>query len=130
MSSVILDASAVLAVLHKERGGEVVAPVLQGASMSAVNYGEVLKKAIEFKGSVTIVEAFLTRQQLEVIPFDRAQARIAAELYPKTKALGLSFGDRACLSLGKLLEVPVYTAEQRFAQAKIGVPITLIRRPI
>ncbi len=40
MSRVVLDASAILAVLNNERGAETVLPLLRGASVSAVNYGE------------------------------------------------------------------------------------------
>ncbi len=127
MSSVVLDASAVLAVLHRERGGEVVEPVLHGATMSAVNYGEVLKKTVEFNGSLAKVELFLTQQRLQIVPFVQLHARVAAEIYPETKTLGLSFADRACLSLGKTIGRPIYTAEQRFAEANIGVEIKLIR---
>lgn len=127
MSSVLLDASAVLAVLHQEPGGEQVAEVLHGATMSAVNYGEVLKKTIEFQGSATKVELFLAHQRLVIVPFDQRQAKRAAEIYPVTKHLGFSMADRACLALGLELGIPVWTAERKFVDCGLSVAIELIR---
>ena len=40
MSKVVLDASAILAVLHREPGGEVVAPPASGALVPAVYVAE------------------------------------------------------------------------------------------
>jgi len=47
VTSVVLDASAVIAVLNSEPGAEAVLGAIAGALVSAVNYSEVLKKAIE-----------------------------------------------------------------------------------
>jgi ribonuclease VapC len=44
MSSVVLDASALLAFVRSESGADVVAKHLNNALLSAVNYSEVLKK--------------------------------------------------------------------------------------
>jgi ribonuclease VapC len=46
MSNYVLDASALLALLQQEPGAEVVAAVLQDASISTVNWSEVLQKSI------------------------------------------------------------------------------------
>jgi len=45
--SVVLDASALLAFLHEEPGGEAVPPALEGARVSAVNWSEVLEKSLQ-----------------------------------------------------------------------------------
>src|ERR1700679_2706460 len=47
VTSVVLDASALMAFLHSEPGGDIVWQALPDALISAVNYSEVLKKAIE-----------------------------------------------------------------------------------
>jgi PIN domain nuclease of toxin-antitoxin system len=44
--TVVLDASAVLAVLQQERGSEAVVPLLSGACICAVNYAEVVTKLV------------------------------------------------------------------------------------
>lgn len=129
MNDVVLDASAVLAVFFDEHGAELVAPVLFGAAISAVNFSEVLKKALEKRGQLEIIQGFLSRQALRVIAFDRQQAIGAAALLPHTAAYGLSFADRACLSLGIQLGYEVLTAEQRMSQTPLRVAVRLIRQP-
>ena len=129
MSRVVLDASAVLAVLNNERGAEAVLPLFRGASISAVNYGEVLKKAVEFGGTIAAVKSALAAQWLNVVPFDAEHAEQAASIWPQTKEYGLSFADRACVALGLLLGFPVLTAEARMGQLDLAVDIRLIRKP-
>ena len=46
MTSVVLDASAVIAVLRSEPGADIVRSALSDAVITAVNYSEVLKKTI------------------------------------------------------------------------------------
>ena len=53
VTSVVLDASALMAFLHSEPGGDIVWQALPDALISAVNYSEVLKKAIE-RGMITL----------------------------------------------------------------------------
>jgi PIN domain nuclease of toxin-antitoxin system len=62
-----------------------------------------------------------------VVPFDEEQARIAGDLVTRTRHLGLSLGDRACLALGIALAVPVYTADNTWKTLKVAVKIHVIR---
>jgi PIN domain nuclease of toxin-antitoxin system len=125
----VFDASAVLAVLNHERGHEKASPLLSGATISAVNYGEVLKKAVEFGGSISKVQLLLGKQSLRVIPFDVAHAVKAAAIWPESKPFGLSFADRACMSLGLLLDLPIVTAEENMAKVDLPAKVKLIRKP-
>ena len=53
---------------------------------------------------------------------------IAADLWQHTKHLGLSLGNRACLALGQIMQLPIYTANRVWSQVKIeGVEVRLIR---
>jgi ribonuclease VapC len=45
MSSYVLDASALLALLQQESGTEIVAAALQDSAISTVNWSEVLQKS-------------------------------------------------------------------------------------
>jgi hypothetical protein len=47
VNSVILDASALPAVMHSQPGADIVRAALADAAISAVNYSEVIKKTIE-----------------------------------------------------------------------------------
>lgn len=127
MSDVVLDASALLAVLRKEPGGEIVEPLLLGAAVSAVNYSEVIKKSVEAGGRAGETHALLRLMDLVVVSFDEPQAVAAGELYIQTRVKGLSFADRACLSLGIRRRCPVITAERKFAEAGLPLEVRLIR---
>lgn len=128
MSSVVLDASAVLAFVLEEKGSDVVESRMNGALMSAVNYSEVLKKSIERGGSAGVTRVLISRAQIEVVPFDEPQATVAAALFSTTRDKGLSFADRACLALGIEMNAVVYTADQRLADSGATVEVKLIRQ--
>ena len=128
MNKFVLDASAVLAVANSEPGQEKVRPFLQRSVIGAVNLSEVLGKLVE-KG-MTLAQAEDDVRQFvgEVVPLDFSLASLTAELFPLAKPFGLSLGDRACLALGKQLNLTVLTAEQNWAKLNIGVQIELIRQ--
>jgi len=127
VTSVVLDASALIAFLRGEPGADVVRQRIAGASISAVNYSEVLKKTIEVNGLPDIVHAHMGTLTVNVVPFDERQARSTAALYPATKSLGLSFADRACLGLGMSCGATVLTTEGKWTRTELPVKIKLIR---
>jgi ribonuclease VapC len=69
----------------------------------------------------------IERLRIPVIPFDAEQAKLVASLWKATRVVGLSLGDRACLSLGLKMALPVLTAELVWAKVKVGVDVGLIR---
>jgi ribonuclease VapC len=126
---VVLDASAVLALLFEEPGAEVVRAQLRTGVVGAANLAEVLAKlsdhglpAMEAVRAVTILG-------LEVAPMTEAQAGRSAELRPMTRAVGLSLGDRACLALAAELGAPVLTADRSWdaVAGAAGVSVQVIR---
>ena len=128
MSRIVLDASAVLAVIQSEQGHErLTRELLADAVCSTVNLAEVHAKLVS--RGLTSQEAWedATSPVSEAVPFDAEQARISGDLITQTKPLGLSLGDRACLALAIALDAPVYTAERAWKKLKPGVPIHLIR---
>lgn len=127
MNSPVFDASAVLAVLNRERAYQTAEDSLYGATISAVNYGEVLKKSAERGGEIAHVRAILTQQRLEVVAFDLKHSVKAAEISEACRPHGLSFADRACLSLGLMLDKPVVTAEEQMVRADLDVEFKFIR---
>ena len=127
MSKYVLDASAVLALLNDEPGKERVEAVLSESIISAVNYCEVLSKLIEIGMTEKEASNSVELLNLGVIDFDRRMGRLAAALRKRTKALGLSLGDRACLSLGQVRKATVVTAERVWPKLRIGVKTQVIR---
>ena len=95
--------------------------------MSAVNVSEVLAKAAEFGLEDAPRLGSLMSLLGRIEPFTEAQARLAAGLRLRTKHLGLSLGDRACLALAIDKRQTVYTAEGKWASMEMGCRVTLIR---
>ena len=127
MSDAVLDASALLAVLNGEPGGEHVVPVLFEASVSTVNLAEVVTKMIQAGAVESQIRQRISGVGLTVVPFDQNLAYQTGLLTPQTRRYGLSLGDRACLALGKQTSLPVYTAERIWARVDVGVTVVLIR---
>lgn len=127
MTSVVLDASALMAFLHSEPGGDMVWQALSDALISAVNYSEVLKKAIERGKEAKKVASAIRRLSLVIVPFDEQLAMTSAELYPQAKQHGMSFADRACLALGVQRGVTVLTAERKMKLVALPIKVKLIR---
>lgn len=127
MNRAVLDASAVLAFLFNEPGADVVRPALAGGLCSAVNYAEVLTRLAERAGSPRELHGEIDRLELELVPFDADQAALTADLRPRTRSLGLSLADRACLALGLVRSVPVMTADRSWGRLDLGVEIIQVR---
>ena len=127
MSSVVLDASALLALIFAERGGDIVAAALSSAVMTSVNYSEVATRLYDQGMTQGEIQARLETFELEVVAFDREIALAAAALRPLTRHVGLSLGDRACLALAGHLGLPAMTADRPWAQLDVGVPVQVIR---
>ncbi len=128
MNEVVLDASAILAIIFQERGNErLTDEIMDSAVASTVNLAEVQSKLLQ-KG-FDPDEAWEDIQSLvpAAVPFTNEQAKIAGTLIAKTKRFGLSVGDRSCLALAITLKAPVYTAERVWTNLKVGIPIHVIR---
>ena len=129
----VLDASALLAYVLDEPGGERVDRALEDATfIGAVNWAEVLSKLAEFgrdPGSATqaLTQAGVLGQSLMVRPLDETQALEIARLRPLTRDAGLSLADRACLALADSLDLPALTADRAWAKLDLGMRVELIR---
>jgi PIN domain nuclease of toxin-antitoxin system len=122
LNRIVLDSSAILAIVNREDGAEVVRPILSDAVISAVNVAEVYTKLHEYSDEA-VETARAVLKFVEIVPFDGEQARLTGELRPLTKKAGLSLGDQACLALGMRLDAEIYTTER--AWGKLGLPCTI-----
>jgi len=128
MNRIVLDASAILAVINAEPGAEKLTPqLLARAVASTVNLAEVQTKLVSRGWTSAQAWEDATSPIREVLPFDEQQARIAGDLVTQTRHLGLSLGDRACLALGTALNLPVHTAERAWKKLNVTIPVHLIR---
>jgi ribonuclease VapC len=125
--TVVLDASAVLALIQGEPGAERVRAMIQEATLSAVNLTEVVTKLTGRGIPADAVRAILGEIELRVHPHDADLAIEAGLLHASTRPLGLSLGDRACLALARRLDVPALTTDRAWARVEIGVAVEVIR---
>jgi ribonuclease VapC len=127
MTEFVLDASAVLADLHGEPGGEIVRESIGDSVISAVNLAEVITKLID--NGLTADQASSLGDQLscEVLDADRRRASAVGALQAATCRTGVSLGDRFCLALAKELDLPALTANRRWNELDLGIRVQLIR---
>lgn len=129
----VLDASALMAILHAEDGASVVIEAIgEGAAVSVVNWAEVLSKLAEAGkdpeiAAVELRRAEGSRRALSIEPLTAADCVAVARLRPVTRRQGLSLADRACLALAERLEVPALTADREWLKADVAAEVRLIR---
>lgn len=124
---VVLDASALLALINQETGSEKVADLLPNAVMSTVNISETAAILRKIGLDADQTNGLISNLIFEKIPFDEAQAYMAANLRQSTQRFGLSLGDRACLSLGALYKYPVVTTDKIWKKITSDIEVILIR---
>lgn len=125
--TVILDASALLALLFDERGADTVAEAADGAAISTVNLTEVLEKVAHHGGDAAIVPEQLSYLRIAVIAFNERHARHAAELKPLVAGKRISLADRACLALARESGRPILTGDRVWTELDLGLDIRLMR---
>jgi ribonuclease VapC len=129
-SQVVLDASAVLALLNGEPGLDTVEQALNsGAIISAVNLSEVVGKLIDVGLSISEVREAVGCIGLDVRDFDLPQAYQSGLLrsHGRSRRVNLSLGDRACMALAAHLGLPVLTADREWLAVDLPVEVRMIR---
>nr|WP_010304025.1 type II toxin-antitoxin system VapC family toxin [Candidatus Odyssella thessalonicensis] len=96
--------------------------------MSSLNVSEVASVLLDSQMSLPECEEIIFPLISHLIPFDASQALMAASLEKQITHKGLSLGDRACMALGIKMKLPVYTADQVWADLGLtDIEINLIR---
>jgi len=101
MSEVVFDASALLAMLKRERGGSKVASSITGARIRAVKFAEVVNHFVHAGMPEREVDAMIDPLQMTIVPIDKGLAQLAGSPPAVTLDAGLSLGDRCCLALAR-----------------------------
>lgn len=125
--TVVLDASALLAYLQDEPGGAAIEGVLAEAVMSSVNWAEVVQKSVAAGVVVEGMREDLEALGLEIVSFTPEDGEMAGQLWLQTRQAGLSLGDRACLSVGMRLDVPVLTCDRIWTTIGLTLDVQVIR---
>jgi PIN domain nuclease of toxin-antitoxin system len=127
MADVVLDASAVLALLNDEPGAAEVWAHLPGAYLSAVNAAEVAAKLVDGGFDADDAGRSLIRLGARIVPFEQGDVVPAAHLRAATRSAGLSLGDRACLALAERLSAIALTADRAWTELDLSIQVRLIR---
>lgn len=122
-----LDASALLAYLQDEPGSDTVEAALAESVISSVNWAEVVQKVIAAGIAAEGMLDDFAALGLTVLPFTAEEAETAGRLWAQTRRHGLSLGDRACLSLGLRLNIPVLTADRIWTKLGLALEIRALR---
>ena len=126
---ILLDASAILALVFKEPGVDLVVEALRsGASMSSVNAAEVAARLHEEGWEESEVALVFDELGVRVLPFAVDVALLSGRYRVATRSLGLGLGDRACLATARIQGCPLLTADHAWAELDLeGVEVRCFR---
>jgi ribonuclease VapC len=119
MTRVVLDASAVLALVREEPGADKVVPYIGQAVISAVNLQEVIKELLLGGLDEGTTRELLGELRLDVRAHDVGAAYAAASLHAQTRQFGRGLGDRSCLALALQLGLPAVTADREWKKVRV-----------
>ncbi len=124
----IVDTSALVAILRKETGFEVYYDVIrreEALALSSVSYLETgILFATRFAAEgLRDLDAFLQTLQIETIPFSAEQSRIAVDAYSVygkgRHRAGLNFGDCASYALAIERDEPLLYKGEDFSHTDV-----------
>ncbi|MEX2238683.1 MAG: type II toxin-antitoxin system VapC family toxin [Dehalococcoidia bacterium] len=123
----VLDASALLAAIRREEGGEIVRRLAMDSAISTVNWSEVLQKSLAYAVTLERAKLFLRALRITIVPFSEEDAETTAALWPDTRQAGLSLADRACIALASRLEAVAVTSDSKWTELNLPIQVRLIR---
>ena len=124
----VLDASAVLALVHDEPGADLVAEELAGGALSTVNLAEVIGKFVDAEVDARPVVDLLASSGVVLLPLDARDAELAGALRGIPGGRQLSLGDRCCLAVTLRHDsAEVLTADRAWAELDLPLRVRLLR---
>lgn len=124
----VLDASAVLALVHDEPGADVVAGALPASTMSTVNLAEVIGKLVDADIDSSQVRRLLSAAGVHIEPLTEQDAELAGAMRALPQGRTLSLVDRCCLALAVRNEpAEILTADRAWAALDVPVHVRLLR---
>lgn len=128
MSKVVFDASALIALFAKESGYELIKQHMKEGLISSVNIAEVYKYCIEVQNlTEDDARTLIKLSDIKIVNFCPEQALISAKIINKTKAYGLSLGDRACIALSIIKNYPILTCDKIWQKLDLDINFIMAR---
>ncbi|MFZ6005812.1 MAG: PIN domain-containing protein [Actinomycetota bacterium] len=117
MTTVVIDASALLAFVQGEEGSDTVEEaLLAGARCGAANWSEVAQKVRAAGRDWDLVLALLLSYPTSIEPVVVDDAEWAAQRWRAGE--GLSLADRLCLALAERMDAAVLTADRSWGASE------------
>lgn len=126
MAEVVLDASAILALLRSEAGSEQVDAVIADSLVSVINEAEVIGKLIWRGQSPEQAVEVVRTLPYQLVDLDKGLCQRAGSWWGVTRPQGLSIADRCCLALAEREGLPALTADSSWAKITLDVEVRLI----
>ena len=124
----VLDASALLALIHEEPGADVVAEAMTGSVIGTPNLTEVIGKLVDAQIDASTIRQLAIAAGVTIAPLTADDAELAGALRAIPGGQQLSLGDRCCLALAIRSTPPiVVTADRAWANLDLPIEVRLIR---
>ena len=123
----VIDTSAIMAVLKLEAEAVAFAEIIEGAERKLISAGTVLEAGIvvegRSQGGGRELDGFLAAARIEIVPFDAEQAGIAREAFRRfgkgRHPAGLNFGDCIAYALSQHAGEPLLYKGDDFSKTDV-----------
>jgi PIN domain nuclease of toxin-antitoxin system len=124
----VLDASAILALVHDEPGADQVAQALPDGQLGTVNLAEVVGTLVDVGIDASRVRDLLAAAGVTMEPLLVEDAELAGAMRELEGGRMLSVGDRCCLALTvRSASAEVLTADRAWAVLDLPIRVRLLR---
>jgi PIN domain nuclease of toxin-antitoxin system len=123
---IVLDSSAILAVLLNEPERDFVLERIQGSFATIVTDCEAIGVMVRNKADAQAEANAILELGVRIVPVSLELAIEAAAMIEKTQFFGLSLGDRLCIGLGRAMDAEILTGDRVWTRVDLGARITLI----